>query len=180
LSVGEPKTERDRVLEHLDRLLPEERPRYLMGVGTPEDILDSVARGVDLFDCVLPTRNARNGQVFTSTGRLSIRNARHRRDPRPLDAECSCYTCRTASRAYLRHLHLAGEITASTLLTVHNLSFYLDTLRKIRQSILLGRFETFRRSALRSLAGSDAPTVGPAAPSGDPVPGPEPDGAPGS
>jgi queuine tRNA-ribosyltransferase len=180
LSVGEPKAERDRVLEHLDHLLPEERPRYLMGVGTPEDIIEGVARGVDMFDCVLPTRNARNGQVFTSAGRLSIRNARHRRDPRPLDPSCSCYTCRTVSRAYLRHLHLAGEITAATLLTVHNLSFYLDTLRKIRQSIVLGRFEAFRREALRSLAGSDAPTIGEAAPAGDPVPAPEPDGAPGS
>jgi queuine tRNA-ribosyltransferase len=98
-----------------------------------------------MFDCVLPTRNARNGQLFTSAGRLSIRNARYRDDPRPPDAACACYTCRTVSRAYLRHLHLAGEITAATFMTIHNLAHYLDTLRRIRQSILLGRFEEFRR-----------------------------------
>lgn len=148
LSVGEPKADRDLVLDGLDPILPETKPRYLMGVGTPEDILESVARGIDLFDCVLPTRNARNGQLFTSRGRLSIRNARHARDPRPPDPECGCFTCRTASRAYLRHLHQAGEITAAILMTIHNLSYYLDTLRRIRQSIALGRFEAFRREVL--------------------------------
>ena len=111
LSVGEPKPGRDRVLEHLDPILPAEKPRYLMGVGTPEDLVDSVARGIDMFDCVLPTRNARNGQLFTSRGRLSIRNARYKDDPRPPDPDCACPTCRTASRAYLRHLHQAGEMT---------------------------------------------------------------------
>jgi queuine tRNA-ribosyltransferase len=131
-----------------------------MGVGTPEDILDGVARGIDLFDCVLPTRNARNGQLFTRAGRLSIRNARYRRDPRPPDAGCGCYTCRTASRAYLRHLHLAGEMTAATLMTVHNLAFYLDTLGAVRQNILLGRFEEFRRGMLRALAASEAEAEG--------------------
>jgi queuine tRNA-ribosyltransferase len=150
LSVGEPKPDRDRVLEALDPVLPDSKPRYLMGVGTPADIVECVGRGIDLFDCVLPTRNGRNGQLFTSQGKLSIRNARFREDPRPPDPTCRCYTCRTASRAYLRHLHLAGEITGATLLTLHNVFFYLDTLRKMRQSILLGRFEEFRDQALRA------------------------------
>jgi len=156
LSVGEPKPDRDRVLECLDPILPAEKPRYLMGVGTPEDIIESVARGIDMFDCVLPTRNARNGQLFTSRGRLTIRNARFRRDPRPPDPNCACYTCRTASRAYLRHLHHAGEITAAILMTIHNLSFYLDTLKRIRQSIALGRFQELRHDFLAALtAGED-------------------------
>jgi queuine tRNA-ribosyltransferase len=144
LSVGEPKEDMARVLAHLDPILPQEKPRYLMGVGTPDDIVEGVARGVDLFDCVLPTRNARNGQLFTRAGRLAIRNARYRDDPRPPDPSCGCYTCRHASRAYLRHLHLAGEMGAATLLTIHNLAHYLDTLREVRQAILLGRFEEFR------------------------------------
>jgi queuine tRNA-ribosyltransferase len=155
LAVGEEKPARDTVLEALDPLLPEARPRYLMGVGTPEDILDAVARGVDMFDCVLPTRNARNGQLFTSRGRLSIRNARYKEDGAPPDPGCSCYTCRTTSRAYLRHLHMAGEIVAAELMTIHNLAHYLDTLRSIRQSIHLGRFEEFRQETLRALAGSE-------------------------
>jgi queuine tRNA-ribosyltransferase len=163
LSVGEPKDDMSRVLDHLDGVLPEDKPRYLMGVGTPEDILEAVARGVDMFDCVLPTRNARNGQLFTRCGRLSIRNLKHRADPRPPDPACACYTCRTASRAYLRHLHLAGEMSAATLMTIHNLAFYLDTLRNIRQSIRLGRFEAFRAEMLRALT----------TPSGDEAPGPE-------
>jgi queuine tRNA-ribosyltransferase len=148
LSVGEPKEDMVRVLSHLDPLLPEEKPRYLMGVGTPEDIIEGVARGIDLFDCVLPTRNARNGQVFTRWGRLSIRNARHREDPRPLDPDCACPTCRTTSRAYLRHLHLANEMSAATLLTLHNLFHYLDTLKAIGQSIRLCRFQEFRAQTL--------------------------------
>jgi queuine tRNA-ribosyltransferase len=152
LSVGEPKRDMIRVLDHLSALLPAAKPRYLMGVGTPEDLLEAVARGVDLFDCVLPTRNARNGQLFTSEGRISIRNARHRADPRPPDPRCACFTCRTASRAYLRHLHLAGEMTAATLMTIHNLAFYLDTLGQMRQSLRLGRFEAFRQETLRALA----------------------------
>ncbi len=156
LSVGEPKDDMRAVLGHLDPLLPEDKPRYLMGVGTPEDIFDGVARGVDMFDCVLPTRNGRNGQLFTSRGRLSIRNARYADDPLPPDPDCRCYTCRTVSRAYLRHLHLAGEITAATLLSLHNVSFYLDTLRRIRQSIVLARFEEFRQDSLRTLAASAA------------------------
>ncbi|MCG6921254.1 MAG: tRNA guanosine(34) transglycosylase Tgt [Acidobacteria bacterium] len=155
LSVGEPREARDRVLEDLEPILPGDRPRYLMGVGTPEDIIEAVARGVDMFDCVLPTRNARNGQLFTRRGRLNIRNARFRDDPRPPDPECPCPTCRTASRAYLRHLHLSGEMTAASLTTVHNLSFYLDTMGAIRQSIRLCRFEEYRRETLRSLAATE-------------------------
>jgi queuine tRNA-ribosyltransferase len=152
LSVGEPQAEMLRVLDGLGGLLPEDKPRYLMGVGTPGDIVEAVARGIDMFDCVMPTRNARNGQVFTSEGRLVIRNARHRDDPRPLDPACRCYTCRTVSRAYLRHLHLAGEMTAATLLTIHNLSFYLDTMSRIRQSIRSGRFGEFRKDVLGRFA----------------------------
>jgi queuine tRNA-ribosyltransferase len=124
--------------------LPAGRPRYLMGAGTPEDLVESVARGVDLFDCVLPTRNARNGQLFTSAGRINIKNARYAEDDRPPDPDCRCYTCRTCSRAYLRHLFQAGEINASTLNTLHNLHFYLDTLHEIREAIGFGRFENFR------------------------------------
>ncbi|OFV87334.1 MAG: tRNA guanosine(34) transglycosylase Tgt [Acidobacteria bacterium RBG_16_70_10] len=155
LSVGEPKEARDRVLEHLSPVLPADCPRYLMGVGTPEDLIECVARGVDLFDCVLPTRNARNGQLFTSRGRLVIRNARYRDDPRPPDPDCACPTCRTTSRAYLRHLHLAKEMTAATLMTVHNLFFYLDTMRRLGQHIRLCRFEEFRGETLRRLAAAE-------------------------
>jgi queuine tRNA-ribosyltransferase len=155
LSVGEPKAGRDRVLEHLDPLLPADRPRYLMGVGTPEDLVEAVARGMDMFDCVLPTRNARNGQLFTSRGRLSVRNARYRDDPRPPDPGCPCPTCRTASRAYLRHLHQANEMTAATLMTLHNLFFYLDMMRTMRQSIRLCRFEEWRWETLRRLADAE-------------------------
>jgi queuine tRNA-ribosyltransferase len=151
LSVGEPKPGRDRVLEHLDPVLPADRPRYLMGVGTPQDLIEGVARGVDMFDCVMPTRNARNGQLFTSRGRLSIRNARYRDDPRPPDPDCRCPTCRTASRAYLRHLHQANEMSAATLMTIHNLFHYLDMMGAMRQSILLGRFERWRAETLRRL-----------------------------
>jgi queuine tRNA-ribosyltransferase len=152
LAVGEPKAVRERVLEHLDGLLPEARPRYLMGVGTPEDLVESAARGIDMFDCVLPTRNARNGQLFTRRGRLSIRNARYRDDPRPPDPECACPTCRSASRAYLRHLHLANEMTAASLMSIHNLFFYVDMMRAMRQSIRSFRFEAWRRETLRLLA----------------------------
>ena len=155
LSVGEPKPGRDRVLELLEAMLPAEKPRYLMGVGTPEDLIDSVARGVDMFDCVLPTRNARNGQLFTSRGRLSIRNARYRDDPGPPDPDCPCLTCRTSSRAYLRHLHMANEMTAATLMTIHNLSFYLDTMEAMRQSIRLCRFEEWRGKTLRRLTAAE-------------------------
>ena len=155
LSVGEPRAARDRVLEGLEPILPTDRPRYLMGVGTPEDIIESVARGIDMFDCVLPTRNARNGQLFTSRGRLSIRNARYRDDARPPDPECPCPTCGTASRAYLRHLHKSGEMAAATLMSVHNLFFYLDMMEGLRQSIRLCRFEEYRGETLRRLAATE-------------------------
>jgi queuine tRNA-ribosyltransferase len=151
VSVGEPKEDRNRVLDWLDPLLPADRPRYLMGVGAPEDLLEAVARGADLFDCVLPTRNARNGQLFTRRGKLSLRNASFQRDPRPPDPECPCPTCRSASRAYLRHLHMSGEITGMILATQHNLFFYLDMMRRMRQHIFLGRFEEFRRESLAAL-----------------------------
>jgi queuine tRNA-ribosyltransferase len=144
LSVGEPIDVMYDIVSHTTRFLPEDRPRYLMGTGTPGDLVESVARGIDMFDCVLPTRNARNGQLFTSEGRINIKNARYAEDDRPLDPSCTCYTCRTASRAYLRHLFLAGEIGAATLNTLHNLNFYLDTMRRIRDAIVFGRFERFR------------------------------------
>jgi len=131
-------------VEHLAPHLPAARPRYLMGVGTPADLVECVARGVDMFDCVLPTRNARNGQVFTTHGRLNIRNARYARDEQPIDPACECSVCRRYSRAYLRHLLQTGEILAATLGTYHNIAFYLDTMRRIRQSIALGEFATFR------------------------------------
>ena len=152
LSVGEPKDDMVRILERMDRVLPEDSPRYLMGVGTPEDLLDGIARGVDMFDCVMPTRNARNGQLFTWGGRLSIRNAKFAEDPQPIDPSCACPACRSTSRAYLRHLHQAGEITGAVLATVHNLFFYLDLVGKARESIVAGRFETFRQETLRGLS----------------------------
>jgi queuine tRNA-ribosyltransferase len=144
LSVGEPTDLMYDIVAQTTACLPVDRPRYLMGTGTPDDLVESVARGVDLFDCVLPTRNARNGQLFTSEGRINIKNARYAEDDRPPDPECGCYTCRTCSRAYLRHLFQAGEINACTLNTLHNLNFYLDTLRRIRESVTFGRFESFR------------------------------------
>jgi len=150
LSVGEPAEMMYDVVGVTASRLPEAQPRYLMRVGTPEDLVEGVARGIDLFDCVMPTRNARNGQLFTSQGRLNIRNARYAEDDGPLDPACRCYTCRTHSRAYLRHLYMAGEITASTLNTLHNLSFYLDTMKRIRDAIALRTFDQFREEFLRS------------------------------
>jgi len=143
LSVGEPKAETYDVAEHTAGLLPADHPRYLMGVGTPEDLLEGVKRGIDMFDCVMPTRNARNGSVFTSQGKLVIKNARFARDPLPLDPACECEVCRRYSRAYIRHLFLAREMLGATLATLHNLYFYLDTMRKIRQAILSGGFEKY-------------------------------------
>jgi queuine tRNA-ribosyltransferase len=141
LSVGEAKSETYDVVEYTAALLPQDRPRYLMGVGTPEDLLEGVARGVDMFDCVMPTRNARNGTVFTSQGKLVIKNARYTRDKSPLDPACECMVCRRYSRAYIRHLFIAREMLAGILATAHNLYFYLDTMRKIRHAILSGGFE---------------------------------------
>jgi len=152
LSVGEPIEVMYDIVSRTTPCLPVDRPRYLMGTGTPEDLLEAVARGIDMFDCVLPTRNARNGQLFTREGRINIKNARYAEDDRPPDEACGCYTCRTCSRAYLRHLFLAGEINASTLNTLHNLHFYVDTLRRIRESIAFGRFEDFRVAFHQSLS----------------------------
>jgi queuine tRNA-ribosyltransferase len=140
LSVGEPREVSLDVAGFTVPLLPRDRPRYVMGVGMPEELPLYVARGVDMMDCVLPSRNARNGYLFTSEGRVIIKQARYRDDPSPLDPACECYTCRTYSRAYLRHLFQAGEMLFSTLGTLHNLKHYLDTMRRIRQSILLGTF----------------------------------------
>jgi queuine tRNA-ribosyltransferase len=151
LSVGESKDEMYHVTELVAPRLPRDKPRYLMGVGTPEDLLESVARGVDMFDCVLPTRNARNGHIFTSRGVLRIKNSRFSRDERPLDPACKCPTCARHSRAYLRHLFLTGEILFSILATAHNLYFYLDTMGSVRQAIALDRFAAFRTDFLTEL-----------------------------
>jgi queuine tRNA-ribosyltransferase len=144
LSVGEPPEVTYDLVRHTAPQLPADRPRYLMGSGLPDDIVESVARGIDLFDCVLPTRNARNGQLITRHGPISIKNARYAEDGSPPDPGCGCYTCRHFSRAYLRHLYLAGEMTAGTLNTIHNLYFYLDTMRAVREAIMLGTFEKLR------------------------------------
>jgi queuine tRNA-ribosyltransferase len=143
LSVGEPKDDLYGVTEQMAGLLPEDQPRYLMGVGTPEDLVRCVALGVDMFDCVMPTRNARNGCVFTSEGRLVIKSARYAQDPGPLDAECGCLVCRRYSRAYIRHLFAVGEISASMLATYHNVWFYLDMMKRVRQAIGFGGFGKF-------------------------------------
>ncbi len=143
LSVGEPRPLTLQMVEAVEPHLPRDRPRYLMGVGLPEELGEYVALGVDMMDCVLPTRNARNGMLFTSQGRVIIRHARYADDPGPLDEKCGCPVCRRYSRAYLRHLFLSGEILASVLNTIHNLYFYLDRMRRIRQAILLGDFSKF-------------------------------------
>jgi queuine tRNA-ribosyltransferase len=145
LSVGEPKELTMEIVAATTAALPEDRPRYLMGVGTPEDLVEAVARGVDMFDCVLPTRNARNGMAFTSTGKVVIKNAGHGTDAEPLDAACGCYTCRHYSRAYLRHLYVAREILAYRLLTLHNLYYYLQLMASLRQAVAADRFAAFRR-----------------------------------
>ena len=143
LSVGEPKELMNATLTEFVRELPAERPRYLMGVGTPEDLLFGIQQGVDLFDCVLPSREARHGTLLTSRGRLRIKNARHRASDLPADPDCSCYTCRTFSRAYLHHLFRAGELLAYTLNTIHNLSYTVGLTRAAREALLQGRFEAF-------------------------------------
>jgi len=145
LSVGEPVDVMYEVVGHTAPLLPADRPRYLMGTGMPDDLVECVARGVDMFDCVLPTRNARNGQLLTRTGVLVIKNAQYAEDLNPPDPDCRCYTCRTFSRAYLRHLFMVGEMTAATLLTVHNLYFYLDLMHSIRDAIGFGSFGKLRQ-----------------------------------
>ena len=143
LSVGEPQDERNRIIECTAPLLPAARPRYLMGVGKPEDIVEAVRRGVDMFDCVIPTRNARTGFLYTREGILRIRNSRYRDDTRPVDENCGCYTCRHYSRAYLRHLDQCGEILGSRLNTLHNLYYYQELMRNIRAAIEAGRFDEF-------------------------------------
>ena len=143
LSVGEPKEDLYGVTDYVAGFLPEDKPRYLMGVGTPEDLLRCVALGVDMFDCVMPTRNARNGCVFTSAGKLVIKSARYANDTGPLDPECGCRVCRRYSRAYIRHLFAVGEMSASVLATYHNLRFYLDMMKRVRQSIRFGGFGKF-------------------------------------
>jgi queuine tRNA-ribosyltransferase len=143
LSVGEPKADRERILTDIAPELPGDRPRYLMGVGTPEDIVEAVRRGVDLFDCVLPTRNARNGHLFTHEGVIKIRNSAHRTDTGPLDPRCSCYTCRNFSRAYLHHLDRCGEILGAHLNTLHNLTYYQDLTAGLRSALEGGRLDAF-------------------------------------
>ena len=143
LSVGEPKADMLRVLDHLAPQLPPTQPRYLMGVGTPADIVEAVRRGIDMFDCVMPTRNARNGWLFTSTGDVKIRNLRYRLDRAPLDENCDCYTCRHFSRAYLRHLHAANEILGAQLNTIHNLRYYQNLMRDLRAAIAAKALDDF-------------------------------------
>ncbi|HKO97591.1 MAG TPA: tRNA guanosine(34) transglycosylase Tgt [Pyrinomonadaceae bacterium] len=145
LSVGEEKSVMWNVVGEIAPEMPTDRPRYLMGVGTPEDLIEAVSLGVDMFDCVLPTRNGRTGQAFTSRGKVNIKNAQWSVDTRPLDEACLCTVCRRHSRAYLRHLYMSGELLASVLLTHHNLAFFLDTMRRVRQSIRSGEFTKFRQ-----------------------------------
>ena len=145
LSVGEPKEDMQRILAHTGPRLPTDKPRYLMGVGTPEDLVDGVAHGIDMFDCVMPTRNARNGWLFTRFGDIKIKNARHKNEQIPLDETCSCYTCQNFSRAYLHHLHRCGEILGAQLNTIHNLHFYLLLMDDMRSAIETGGFSAFRQ-----------------------------------
>ncbi|OGD13027.1 MAG: tRNA guanosine(34) transglycosylase Tgt [Candidatus Aminicenantes bacterium RBG_16_66_30] len=158
LGIGEPKTRLFETLELGHALLPADRPRYLMGMGYVDDIVEAVSRGVDFFDCVLPTRNARNGTLFTSRGRLAIKNRKYARDERPLDDACACPTCRRFSRAYLRHLFERDEITAAVLNTVHNLHFYLDIFRKIRHSIQSNSFDSLKKSLISNASLKEEPT----------------------
>jgi len=155
VAVGESKPEMLDIMNFTAPLLPADKPRYLMGVGTPEDLLDGVAAGIDMFDCVMPTRNARNGTLFTSTGKIAIKNARFAADPGPLDANCSCVTCSTVSRAYLRHLYVNDEIAAMVYNTIHNVAFYLDLMRGIRQSIASNSLGSFRDAFLSRFSSED-------------------------
>lgn len=156
LSVGEPEVERLQVLDAVGPQLPADRPHYLMGVGTPRDIVQAVGRGIDMFDCVMPTRNARNGHLFTSQGVIKIRNAAHRTDPAALDPNCDCYTCRNYSRAYLHHLDRCDEMLGPRLNTLHNLHYYLSLMQRIRKAIEDDRFETFAADFLASPEGRPA------------------------
>ena len=158
LSVGEPKEEMIRILDTLPPKMPEAKPRYLMGVGKPQDILEAVRRGIDMFDCVMPTRNARNGHLFTSSGVVKIRNAVHRHDTNPLDANCDCYTCENFSRAYLHHLEKCGEILGAQLNTIHNLRYYQQLMIDIRQAIEEHRLDEFAEEFYQQ-QGLDAPSA---------------------
>jgi queuine tRNA-ribosyltransferase len=155
LSVGEPKEEMRRILAHTAAQLPAEQPRYLMGVGTPEDLVEAVAAGIDMFDCVLPTRNARNGWLFTRNGDIKIKNAAYRHDTRPLDAGCACYCCANFTRAYLHHLHRVNEILGARLNTIHNLHYYLGLMRELRAAIAAGGLAEYS-AALRALRNAGA------------------------
>ncbi|MDN6318893.1 MAG: tRNA guanosine(34) transglycosylase Tgt [Marinobacter sp.] len=159
LSVGEPKEDMIRILDHLSTKMPEDRPRYLMGVGRPEDLVEGVRRGVDMFDCVMPTRNARNGYLFTSTGIVKIRNARHRHDTAPLDDRCDCYTCKNFSRSYLHHLDKCGEILGSQLNTIHNLRYYQNLMAGLRGAIEAGTLSDFITD-FYALRGQTVPAMG--------------------
>jgi queuine tRNA-ribosyltransferase len=156
LSVGEPKEDMSRILAHTAPKMPADKPRYLMGVGTPEDLVEAVGQGVDMFDCVMPTRNARNGWLFTRYGDIKIRNAKHKSDTRPLDETCGCYTCRHFSRAYLHHLQRAQEILGARLNTIHNLFYYQQLMREMRAAIEAGTFQGFTEKFHRDRA-SEAP-----------------------
>ena len=149
LGIGEPKSQLKEIMEKTDSLFPREKPRYMMGIGYISDILEAVERGIDLFDCVLPTRNARNGTLFTGKGKIVIKNVKYAQDKTPLDEECSCYTCQNFSRAYLRHLFERQEISSAILNTIHNLYFYLDIFRKIRQAIQSNKYNSLKRSIIK-------------------------------
>lgn len=159
LSVGEPKDVMYGVLDHIAHQMPIDAPRYLMGVGTPEDLLEAVGHGVDMFDCVMPTRNGRTGSAFTSRGKINIRNAKFAVDDSPLDADCPCSVCRRYSRGYIRHLYQAGEMTAATLISHHNVAFFLELMRTARKAIVDGRFCQFRKNALERLHENAADAV---------------------
>jgi queuine tRNA-ribosyltransferase len=155
LSVGEPKDMMWEMIDGVIGLLPEGKPRYLMGLGFPEDILDGVGRGIDMFDCVIPTRHARNGGLFTWKGRINIKNAKYARDESPVDETCDCYTCRSFSRAYLRHLFLSHELSCYYLNTLHNLHFYADLVRRVREAIAGGVFREFSEALKLQLKGGE-------------------------
>lgn len=166
LSVGEPKDDMQRILAHTAPKLPQNKPRYLMGVGTPEDLVNAVGQGIDMFDCVMPTRNARNGWLFTRTGDIRIRNAKFRNDDNPLDSTCTCYTCKNFSRAYLHHLDRSKEILGAQLNTMHNLHYYLELMREMREAIEQDRFDEFVKefNALRAQNAQQLPQPLQAAP----------------
>lgn len=152
LSVGEPKEEMHRIMEHIVWKLPEDKPRYLMGVGTPEDLVEGVSQGIDMFDCVMPTRNARNGWLFTRYGDVKIRNSKYKDDLRPLDPTCDCYACRHFTRAYLHHLQKVNEILGARLNTIHNLRYYLNLMQEIRDALDQDRFPQWREEFHRNRA----------------------------